>query len=347
MLAAGIALGALIGPGPATSLANGTRTAAIARALALLALDDGSTGAGGLLGAAQAPSASAHTPGDATRGATHALANPEAATKTPSAQPAARTGSTTPSNASSPSSANSSPTPKTTAPGASSETQAKGKPLPAIAQVWLIVLPYGQGFANAQAQPTAAPYLDGQLIAAGTLLSNYSALDGSQLAGSAALLSGQVAAGVNVLSPPACVAAATAGTTGPQSSGGAAEQPCPGSEPAGLQAADTYVREVVSKLLASAEYREHGLIAITFAASSSTGAGTTGSPAGAAGTSTNGETAYPAGTQATTLTNASAPPGVLLLSPFLRAAGKHLSSAFDVAAPHKSLEEILTQPKAP
>src|SRR5580692_8188592 len=41
MLAVGIALGALIGPGPASSLASGTRAAAVARVLALLALDDG------------------------------------------------------------------------------------------------------------------------------------------------------------------------------------------------------------------------------------------------------------------------------------------------------------------
>lgn len=342
MLAAGIALGALIGPGPASSLTS-TRAAAIARALApLLALDG--AGSAGLLGATQASDA----PASSTTG--KAAASHRATTSAGSETLGAAAGtehgglagsgaSTGPATeSSSPSSGATSPTgtrrpaTNTTKPsGAGGEPETKRAALPPIAQAWLIVLPYGQGFANARAQPTAAPYLDSQLVPQGTLLSTYSAVAGSQLLDAATQLSGQVAGEVTVLSPPACVAAGVTGTTGPQGAGVTSGAPCPVGEPAGLQAADAYVREVLSRLLATAGYREHGLIAITFAASP-----------GAAG-----ETAYPAGTQATTLTNASPAPGVLLLSPFLRAAGNHLSSTLDAAAPRRSIEEVLTKPKDP
>ncbi|HUN79021.1 MAG TPA: hypothetical protein VMU32_08885 [Solirubrobacteraceae bacterium] len=378
MLAAGIALGALIGPGPASSLTGGTRAAAIARALApLLALDG--AGSAGLLGATQASDAPASsTTGGAA--ATH-RATTSAGSETLGA--AAGTGhgglagsgaSTGPATeSSSPSSGATSPTgtrrpaTNTTKPsGAGGEPEAKWAALPPIAHAWLIVLPYGQSFANARAQPSAAPYLDSQLIGQGTLLSAYSALAGSQLADAATLLSGQVGAEVDVLSPPPCAdtadatpgasgtsgATETAGATGAQSAQSPA--PCPAGEPAGLQAADAYVREVVSRLVTTAGYREHGLIAITFAAGpSAAGPSAAGASAAAPGTPAGGpttattEAAYPAGTQATTLTDAAPAPGVLLLSPFLRDAGRHLASAFDAAAPRGSLEEALTKPKDP
>lgn len=227
------------------------------------------------------------------------------------------------------------------------------------------MLPSGQSFANAQAQPTAAPYIDAQLIGQGTLLSTYSALAGSQLTSAAALLSGQVASGVTVISPPPCgsatnaagnagaaaggqnsaAAAETQGAAGGQSTaeagGGESSTPCPPGEPAGLQAADAFVRETVSRIVATAGYREHGLIAIAFAGATAATGSSTAPDAPSAGTAN--EVTYPAGTQATSLTSAGAPSGVLLLSPFLGAPGRRLQSAFDASAPHRSLEEVLVR----
>ena len=371
-LAAGIALGVLLGPGPAASLASSARAEAIARAIALLTLDGDNAGAGGLLGATQpasGTSASSHT-----AAASHASAHAGSASATLS-ETAARSSSASAggshaaatshgAESSSPQTNALSPTSKSTqSPGTTGETETKGTPLPPVAQAWLIVLPYGQSFANAQAQPTAAPYLDGQLLSQGTLLSAYPALAGAQLAGAATLLSGQVAAGTSVLSPPPCASAAQppSSATGTPSASGTAGTPsqpsCPAGEPAGLQAADVFLRETVSKIVATAAYREHGLIAITFAAAPSAtngaGAPNAGAPnAGAPNTGSPtadvaGEPAYPAGTEATSLSSTGPPPGVLLLSPFLRAAGRHLSSVFNAAAPRRSLAEVLTKPKDP
>jgi hypothetical protein len=146
----------------------------------------------------------------------------------------------------------------------------------------------------------------------GTLLSGYSSLAGGQLAGAATLLSGQVTAGVSWISPPPCAAAA-----------GAQGAPCPSTEPAGLQAADGFLRQVVSQIEATADYREHGLIAVTFAASPG--------PA----------ISYPAGTLASTLAATGQPAGVLLLSPFLRHAGARVATTFDPLSPRKSLAGLL------
>jgi len=354
MLAAGIALGALLGPGPASSLASGTRAEAIARALApLLALDGASAAGSGLLGAAQPSSPPA---GTSVSASSH-HAPPGAGSETSATSAAGQHGAAAsrPTESSSPSPGAASPTPKTAqSPGAGGEAETKGAPLPPIAQAWLIVLPYGQSFANAQAQPTAAPYIDGQLVGQGTLLSSYSALAGSQLADAATLLSGQVAAGVNVISPPPCAsatnaagnagaaaggqnsaaAAGTQGAAGGQSTaeaGGAeSSTPCPPGEPAGLQAADAFVRETVSRIVATAGYREHGLIAIAFAGATPATGSSTATP-GAPTAGTPNEVTYPA------------PSGVLLLSPFLRAPGRRLQSAFDASAPHRSLEEVLVR----
>ncbi len=297
MLAAGIALGALIGPGPAVSLASSQRAAALARILGLIALDDNAgAGAGALLTPSEThapsstPTGGAGSAGSETGVASRALAS---GTGTGGVSHGAGTGSGGATHGAGASSAgaagtegagNSSGAPSPTA-GAkthtgSGEGEAKPKPLPPIAQVWLIVLPYGQSFANVLHQPTAAPYIDGQLLAKGTLLSSYSSLAASQLAGAATLLSGQETAAQSTLSPATCAGTSgtagsgsagtgtgTAGTsTGASSPAGSGEgASCPAGEPAGVQAADDYVREVVSRVMASAEYREHGLIAITFA----------------------------------------------------------------------------------
>jgi hypothetical protein len=287
MLAAGTALGALIGPGPAVSLASSQRAAALARILGLVALDD-SAGASALLNPAT------HTHSPASTATTNATAGAGARSETGAggsgggasagnSTGSARAGGSagTAGSAGAGGSGGSSGAASPTAGGGTTHSggeagEAKPKPLPPIAHVWLIVVPYGQSFANVMRQPTAAPYIDNQLLAQGTLLSADSALAGSQFAGAAALLSGQQTAAAEVLSPAACAttSGAPAGsgspaTTGSNGGAGAGEgTQCPSGEPASVQAADDYVREVVSRIVASSEYREHGLIAITFAPAS-------------------------------------------------------------------------------
>ncbi len=335
MLAAGIAAGALIGPGPAASLASTSRAAAVGRILALLALGEGAGGGSGLLlssGAGHTSSTPASQPApssasNATAGTGSGQAEAGGgqawgAQAAPSPSPS--TSSSSPRSGSSEGSASPTRSTTPTAGSGESETKKATTPLPPVAHVWLIVLPYGTSVTNALGQSAAAPYIDGQLAGQGTVLSAYTSLAAGQLAGTATLLSGQEAASVSTISPPAC---GTAGT------------PCPSGEPAGVASADAFVGEVVPKIVASTTYREHGLIVITFA--TSTGAAST-PPTGAPSTEGAGaEVAYPAGTLTTTLTAASAPAGALVLSPFLRHPGKRLTSAFDPQAPRKSLEGLL------
>jgi hypothetical protein len=229
-------------------------------------------------------------------------------------------------------------------------------PLPPIANVWLVVLPYGTSIENMLKQSAAAPYLDGQLTGKGTVVSGYSSLAVGQLVGAATLLSGQVTASESVLAPPPCGtsagAAAGAGTDGAETPSGspapvqgATGVPCPVGEPAGAQTADAFLQEVVAKIMASPSYGEHGLIAITFAApgQSATATGTTPAPT----TETAGSgVVYPTGSLTGTLTAAGPPAGALLLSPFLRHAGARSSNVFDPTAPRKSIEALF-QAKAP
>jgi hypothetical protein len=66
---------------------------------------------------------------------------------------------------------------------------------PPVTSVWLITLAGGT-FAQALAQPAAAPYIDSQLVKAGTLLSGWSSLAGSAFASEAGLLGGTPVTGV-------------------------------------------------------------------------------------------------------------------------------------------------------
>jgi hypothetical protein len=351
-LAAGVALGALIGSAPASSLASGERAAAIARVLGLLALG-AETGAGSQLALA----ANAHTQTIAPRatpaasGGTGAKA---AASATGSGQAAApsQASSSTPSATEQPAPANAvSPTRGRGRSGAPAAGAGESKPvrLPPIAHAWLIVLPYGQSFANALGQPAAAPYLTGQLVGKGTLLSGYTALAANALEDSATLLSGQEAAAVStIVAPCASTQAAGAAPSGAQSTatagvaaGTPGATPCGASESAGAQAADAFLREAIPALEASAEYREGGLIAITFAAGEGAGAAATGAPA--ADAPATPAISYPAGAQTSTLTAAGAP-GALLLSPFLRRPGARLTGTYDQLDPRTSVAELLTDP---
>ncbi len=368
MLAVGIALGALIGPGPADSLASSARAATLGRVLALLAL--GSRTGGNLAlssGAANPPASTAQptppTTSDATSGSGEASGGAASAPSTPSH-------SSTPST--SPSSSKVSPTPSTTPTaggGEESEKTPKTKPLPPIADAWVIQLPYGTSIENALKQSTAAPYLDGQLKGEGTVLSSYSSLAAAQLAGAATLLSGQVGASLNTIAPPPCGTSAAAGTTSGTTSSSATGTPasstsqpapvCPSGEPAGVQAADAFLQEVVPKIEGSAAYREHGLIVITFGAAGRSGEtlasgehpqfgqqGTSPSTTTGPSEGTGTEVTYPAGSITSTLTAAGTPAGALLLSPFLSHAGTRSASAFNPLAPHESLEALF-RAKAP
>ena len=111
-----------------------------------------------------------------------------------------------------------------------------------------------------------------------------------------------------------------------------------------MQATNAYLQEVVPKIEASAAYKEHGLIVVTFGATGQQGASssaTTSPPASA-----SEGVAYPAGSLTSTLTAAGTPAGALLLSPFLSHVGARSTSAFNPLAPHESLEALF-RVKAP
>ena len=354
MLAVGIALGALIGPGPEDSLASSSRAATIGRVLALLALGSGTSSGSNLALSSGATNPPASTPQPTPPSSSEANTGGGAANGS-----AAGTSTSASHPSTSPPSSKVSPTSSTT-PAAGgeeeSEKKPKPKPLPPIANAWVIELPYGSSLENALKQSTAAPYLDGQLKSAGTVLSGYSSLAAAQLAGAATLLSGQVGASVTTVAPPPCgtnaAAGATSGTTSssaagaPTSSTGQPTTACPSGEPAGVQAADAFLQEVVPKIEASTAYKEHGLIVITFGAAGQQEAssGTTTSPSPSATDGAGTEVTYPAGSITSTLTAAGAPAGALLLSPFLSHVGARSTSAFNPLAPHESLEALFRAP---
>jgi hypothetical protein len=310
LFALGIVLGAAIGPAPQSSLAGPT-----APAQKLIA---------SLLARSAGTSATAGTP---TTKASPSNASPSSA---PSSNSAARSSATTPLPASASPAPTSAGNPAaaipTTPTSGPSETKPAGSPsgtstpvasghsttpLPAISHVWLIVLP-GGGFASAQAQSGSDPYLSRQLLGEGTLLKSYSPLEGSTLSADAALLSGQSTPQQSSYTAPGCNAAAQPACT-PGSAG----------ELAGV---DAYLHQLIPRITASADYREHGLIAIAFSASGESA--NTPAPAGAS----------PAA-EPTTL--ATQPLGVLLLSPFLRKRGTQSTTHFHPATPRKDLEGLL------
>lgn len=294
MLALGVAIGAAIGPAPDSSFAGASRLPLLLPSLAALAV----AGAGGH------PASRAVQPPPAT---------PPAATATPKGSSAAASSSRAPSSPA-PSSTSSStqeaskPSPSTTptSTGPSGPTH----PLPAVTNVWLIELSGGT-FAEALAQPAAAPYLDGQAVPAGTLLTGWSGLDGSAFATDAALLASTPPQLLDTIVQPPC----------PEGAAGAA---CTAGTPAGLTAADGFLQQAVPPITALAAYREHGLIVVTFGAVDSPTA--SGLPAGAA----------------TVTLSAQPPAGVLLISPFASARAKP-STPFNPASPKKSLEKLLHQ----
>jgi hypothetical protein len=174
--------------------------------------------------------------------------------------------------------------------------------------VWLITLSGGT-FAQALAQAATAAYIDSQLVPAGTLLSGWSSLDGSALASEAGLLSGVPPQTLDSIVQPPC----------PE---GAAGAPCAPETAGALTAADEFLKATLPAITASAAYREHGLVVITF---------------GSVGNAT--ASSLPAGSSTATLSS-EPPVGVLLLSPFAHA-GARPTTPFNPTSPKQSLSGLL------
>jgi hypothetical protein len=234
--------------------------------------------------------------------------------ETPTVAPPAGAGmATRPAKSKAPASAVVSPTSpanasKPTTPTTPSGADTKQVALPPVTHVWLIMLS-GATFAQALAQPAAAPYIDVQLVPAGALLSGWSSLQGSALASEAGLLGGEPPQTLDSISQPPCPEGAAGAQCKPETAGA-------------LSADDEFLEQTIPSIVSSVAYREHGLIVIAF---------------GQVGNAT--ASSLPA--DASTATLSSQPPtGVLLLSPFVRA-GSRPSTAYDPTSPKQSLSELL------
>jgi hypothetical protein len=293
MLAIGVAVGAAIGPTPETSLA-GERIPLLLQSIAAVAGGGAHTGTS----TAQPPPVTPQATPAVTSASTDAGESSAAATKSTTTSKSPSNATVTPTSA-----PKTSKTPTTTT--GKSETQAT---LPPVTSVWLITLSGGT-FSQALAQPATAPYIDSQLVPAGTLLSGWSSLDGSAFASEAGLLGGEPPQTLDSIVQPPCLEGA-AGAAGAAETAGA------------LSAADEFLKATLPAITASAAYRAHGLIVITF--------GTVGNATASS---------LPAG--ASTATLSSEPPvGVLLLSPFAHS-GARPTSAFNPTSPKQSLSRLL------
>jgi hypothetical protein len=295
MLALGVGVGAAIGPAPEASLAGASSLASRLPALiaALGAQSQSRAGAGAA--SAEAESANEVEPVRAHRRRRRrhaARSGSSAAAASPAASGEAATGTGAPATPTSPASA--------------------GSGLPPVTSVWLIELAGGT-FAEATAQPAAAPYLDRTALPAATLLAGWSAVDGQALAADAAASVGTPVGGTpallrTIVQPP-CPEGAAGASCGPET-------------PGQLAAADQFLQATLAQITGTAAYREHGLVVITFA------------DVGIAA-----QSGLPGGASSATLTTQPAA-GVALLSPFARA-GTRSNAAFDAASPVHSLRALL------
>jgi hypothetical protein len=287
MLAIGVAVGAAIGPAPAPSQAAPTLPLLIES----LARNAAERAAAAKAASVQPPAITAEaTPTRKRHRRKHKSA--EAAEEAASATSTTETEATTPAS---------------TTPSSTKPTTPKASTLPPVTHVWLIELA-GTSFSDAVAQPAAAPYIDTQAVPAGTLLSGWSALDGGAFANETALLASTPPQLLDTIVQPAC----------PEGAAGAA---C-ATEAGALSAANEFLQTTVPTITSTADFRENGLIVVTFASIASATA--TGLPAGAA-----------------TATLTTTPPAaVLLISPFA-AVGAHSSAAFNPTSPKQSLEKLL------
>jgi hypothetical protein len=297
MLVLGVAVGAAIGPAPEGSLA-GSRIPWLLPTLQALAGGSSQSHPAPAPAPAPQPLASAPTVPSA----------PTAATASTASRPASAAASS--SSAGSSAASSSAPSAATTPTGTKAESEGKHATLPAITSVWLIQLA-GASFTQALAQSASAPYMEAQLIPKGTLLSGWSAVEGSALASEVSLLTGAPPQTLDTIVQPPCPEGAAGAQCAPETAGA-------------LAAADSFLQQTVPAITSLAAYRERGLIVVTFGAVGSATA--SGLPAGAA-----------------TATLSTTPPsGVLLLSPFARAGAKS-STAFNPASPKQSLEKLLHQ----
>jgi hypothetical protein len=292
MLVLGVVVGAAIGPAPEGSFAG------IAPWLVptLRALE---------AGAGQTQPAPAPAPPAPAPAITPTMSSaPALAAATPSSTPAIAAASASPAG----SSAATSSAPNAAPPPAGTKTQSKQTTLPAVTSIWLIELS-GASFSQALSQPSSAPYTETQLIPKGTLLSGWSAVEGSALASEASLLAGTPPQTLDTIVEPPCPEGAAGAQCAPETAGA-------------LSAADGFLQQTVPTITSLAAYRERGLIVVTFGAVGSASA--SGLPAGAS----------------TATLSTTAPSGVLLLSPFARA-GARPSTTFSPASPKQSLEKLL------
>jgi hypothetical protein len=294
MLTVGVGVGAAIGPTPASSLAGSGNV--VQKLPALIA----SIAARARAQAAQAPAQTAST-----------------ATKPPAvkrqATPAAT--STTPASTGTPTSA-------TTTPAAESETKSSTPTkssggstsnVPPITSVWLIELA-GGSFTEPLANAAAAPYINGQLVPKGTLLSGWSALSASAFASDAALVEHKASVGgtppvLHTIVQPPCPEGPTGAT-------------CLTGTPGALTAADQFLQATLASITATTTYSEHGLVVVTFA--------TVADPT---------SVELPAGATSATLA-ATPPAGAVLLSPFAKP-GARSTVDFNPTSPKQSLEKLL------
>ncbi len=283
MLGIGMAVGAAVGPAPESSVADGTKLPALIASLAARQ---------------QTPVSAQPAPTPVQPPAITPQPTPAAVPVTP-----ASTASSSAEKAAPAKSEPATPTKKAT----STAT------LPPITSVWLIQLS-GVSFTEATAKPTAAPYIASQLIPKGTLLSGWSALDGSAFASAAALTEHQSALGAappllhSIVQPPC-----------PEGAAGAA---CASGTPGELTAADEFLKATLATITATTTYSEHGLVVVTFAT---------------VGNATASE--LPAGASSATLTS-TPPAGAVLLSPFAKA-GLRSATPFNPTSPKQSLEKLL------
>jgi hypothetical protein len=293
MLGVGIAVGAAIGPAPEASLAGSSAVAQKLPALiASVAAQDRSQ--------SQTPAATRPTPpptitAQPTPAASSAATTTAATTPSPATTPAASTPSESPA-----------PAAKKTKPTATSN-------VPPVTSVWLIQLA-GTSFSEASASAAAAPYITGELLPKGTYLPEWSALTASTFASDAALVEHATSVGAtppilhSIVQPPC-----------PE---GAAGSACAPGTPAGVSAADAFLKAAIATITATTTYSEHGLVVVTFA----TVAEATASE-------------LPPGASSATL--ASLPPaGAVLLSPFAKA-GVKSSATFNPTSPKQGLEKLL------
>jgi len=287
MLAIGLAVGAAIGPAPSTSQADPT----LPVLLATLARGAAAREAAAAAAAAQPAPTAEVTSTRKRRKRKHKHASAEEATSAASEGSGSETETST------------STTPSSTTP----TSTPKASKLAPITHVWLIELA-GTSFTAAIAQPTAAPYIDTEAVPAGTLLSGWSGLAGGAFANETALVSSTPPQLLDTIVQPAC----------PEGAAGAS---C-ATEAGALTAADEFLKATVPTITSNADFRESGLIVVTFASVAQATA--TGLPAGAA-----------------TATLTTQPPaGVLLISPFA-AVGAHSSATFNPTSPKQSIEKLL------